>query len=535
MKKTFILHAHFYQPPRENPWSGMIEHQETACPANDWNERIYNECYLPNTSAIIHTPEGHCEEVNNYKYISFDVGPTLSRWMAEHHMDTYKQILEADWQENNAVAMAFNHTILPLDSSVMRRVQIAWGIEEFKIRYRREPAGMWLPECAFSYDVAEDLINSGIKFMLLTQGQAESVKRLYGNSLYYVSGAKLDIRRPYRLETRVGYIDVFFSHNELAGEISFGGLMNNPVACADRIEKIFGTKQSEDLLVSVATDGETFGHHHKGMEQRLAYLLKYELPARGIEVSCFEKYISEHPPKWAVRVTNNSSWSCCHGIERWKSACGCGKEGDNDLEWRKPLRDSLNWLAGNVLEIFTEKSEKYFTVPPREALENYGKVLTNSSLLGDFHSEYVVEPFRGSAEVSNIMEMMHFTSYMFTSCGWFFGDLSRLEPVQNLSYALRAIELMRRLWGIDLEKGFSERFNDYPDACYIWNGIVKNRRIEPSQLAADFYGVYRATGIKRNKYGDWYLELITSSGSSDSVRAENSKTGEILEFDMNID
>ncbi len=529
MKRSVIFHGHFYQPPRVNPWSGTMERQETASPADNWNERIYHECYLPNTEAIIKSPEGYYEEVNNFEYISFDMGPTLSNWLAENYIDTYRSIVEADWKENNAIAVPYNHTILPLDNGIIRHAQIAWGIQEFEMRYKRFPAGMWLPECAVSYEVAEDLVKAGMKFLILTQGQAKSVKRLYGRHLYYVSGDKLDIRHPYRLETGAGYIDVFFSHNELSTDISFKRLLENPVECANRIERIFGEKHSEDLLVTIVTDGETFGHHQKGTEKGLAYLLKYELPSRGIEVTTFEKYLREHTVGWGVRIKDNTSWSCYHGIERWKSDCGCGAEEGSDLEWRKPLRESLTWLSERIIEIYMEKGKKYFINSPWDAVNNYGRVLTDCSKIKEFHCNYVNDEYRHNIEVNKIMELIHFSFYMFTSCGWFFGSLSRIEPVQNLSFALRAIELVKELWNIDLEKEFCDKLNEYPDARYVWNGIVKNRRVKPEEIAKDFWEVYRYTGINRNKRGDWHLEMI----EEEKVKMENCRTGAGFTFQFN--
>ncbi|MBN2407633.1 MAG: DUF3536 domain-containing protein [Elusimicrobia bacterium] len=529
MKRTLIIHGHFYQPPRENPWTGMLERQESAFPANNWNERIFNECYLHNARAVITNPSGENEEINNYEYISFNIGPTLASWIAETHIDTFRKILQADWKNNNAIALPYNHTILPLDKEHIRKIQIAWGIQEFQMRYKRYPEGMWLPECAVNGDVVRDLIKSGIKFIVLTPEQAESVKRMFGKHTYTTQEKPLDIRQPYRIFMEEGYIDVFFSHHELAVDISFRKMLDNPAALADNIEKAFGTKTSENMVLTIVTDGETFGHHHKGAEKGLARLLKYELPARGIEISTYSKYLQENSVKWMVNLRENSSWSCPHGVKRWHDDCGCGADEKSDLKWRAPLRNSLNWLADRVIELFDERCPKYFKVPLWEAVRNYGQVPANYSKLQEFHNNYVNDGYKGSVEVNKIMEIINYTCYMFTSCGWFFGSISRLEPVQNLSYALIVIDTVQEMWGVELMTGFCDILYAYPEAVYIWNAVVKNRRVPLEKMAEDFLAGYRQTGIRRNMWGNWYYEVIRE-GSEDRVLMENSRTGQTFKF-----
>ena len=527
-KKTVIIHGHFYQPPRINPWTGILNNQQTAYPADNWNQRIFYECYLPNTLARITSPVGIKEEVNNFELISFNIGPTLSTWMAENYNETYRKILEADKLHHNAIALPYNHTILPLDDEIISDVQIEWGIKEFQMRYGRYPSSMWLPECAVSYRVVEKLIDKGMKFLVLTRFQAKEIKRLHGKHWQDVSDGSLDVRRPYRLftEAEVGYIDVFFSHHELSMDISFNKVLNNTTECANRIEKVFGKKYSEDTLVTIVTDGETFGHHHSGGEKGLAYLLKYELPSRGINVSTFEKYLSEYPVEWEVKIKDNSSWSCAHGIERWRSDCGCGKEDGSDLKWRKPLRDAISFLGQKVIEFFDERAAKYFKVAKWDAVNNYGEVLSNISKLNNFHENFVAEEYKNSVEVNKVLQLIHFSFYSWTSCGWFFGALSRLEPIQNLSFALRAMELLKELWGADIENDFYNILNQHQDANYVWNNLVKNQRVSPEKLAQDFKEMYKNTGIEKNRLGDWFLEVVDGG----KVRMENLRTKEILKL-----
>ena len=530
MKRKLIFHAHFYQPPRMNPWSGLIEDQKSSSPAGNWNERIYHECYLPNTAAVIKNPEGQEETVNNFEYMSFDIGPTLSNWMAEKYIATYSSILAADWKNNNAMTLPYNHTILPLDTPQRRHAQIAWGIEEFTVRFKRKPEGMWLPECAVNYDTAEDLVRAGIKYIVLTPGQAVSFKRLYGKQQYYISDTRLDIRRPYRLKTWAGYLDVFFANEELGVDISFRKALDDPVKFADNIEKAFGSKHSEDLVITIVTDGETFGHHQKGTEKGLAYLLKYELPRRGIEVTNFSEYLNEHPPGWAVRLKDDSSWSCSHGIERWRSACGCGAEEGSDLDWRKPLREALSVLSDDIMALYIEKTEGLFKIGPVEALNDYGEVLTDCSRAHEFRKRHLREECYVDNDLLMIMEMLYSSFYMFTSCGWFFGSLSRLEPIQNLSFALRAIQIARELWDVDFEMEFVEKLKEYEGAFYIWNGVVKNRYMSPEQLAREYVKVYIYTGASRDKWGDWYI-TASRDGALIKIALEHIRTGQTFHYE----
>jgi len=525
MERHVIIHGHFYQPPRKNPWTGMLEKQLSASPADNWNERILNECYMPNTKARINEEQN----ANNYELISYNIGPTLSGWMAENYIDIYRKIISADSVSRGAMALPYNHTILPLDSEFIRKIQIAWGVQHFELNYGRRPEGMWLPECAVNYDVVEELIKAGIKYIFLTPGQAEAVKRINGYQWYDVSDGSIDVRRPYRLFSRFGHLDVFFSHQELAVDISFRKILDNPKAAAEKIEKMFGHKHTENLVLSIVTDGETFGHHHKGGETGLARLIKEELPARGIKVTMPIDYIQDRNFEWEVRIKSVSSWSCAHGVDRWRDDCGCGIEEGSNLKWRKPLREAIDWLGSRIADVFREKTADFFNVSVEEAAANFGRPISNPSMLGQFHDRFVKDEFKYSVTVNKVIELMHFTCYMFTSCGWFFGDLKRLEPVQNLSVALRAIELLRELWNIDLEPEFYTRLNKHEDVENVWNNMVKSRKKEPYRIAKDFMDTYKHTGVWQDHRGYWYMRIIENEGVK-KVRMENSKTWEVYEF-----
>ncbi len=526
MERHLIIHGHFYQPPRKNPWTGIIEKQPDAAPADNWNQRILNECYMPNARVSMEN-----DEVNNYRLISHNIGPTLSNWMAENYIDLYKKIVDADRAAGGAMALPYNHTILPLDNDFIRKLQISWGIDHFELNYARKPEGMWLPECAVSYSVIEEIVRAGIKFILLTPGQAEAVKRINGYHWYDVSEGNIDVRRPYRIFCDSGHLDVFFSHHELAVDMSFRKILDDPRAAAEKIEKMFGRKHTEDLVLTVLTDGETFGHHHKFADRGLAELLKKEIPRRGIKVTNPASYLKEKEPQWEVRIKNNSSWSCPHGVQRWRDDCGCGAEEGSDLKWRKPLRDAIDWLGEKVIEIFTEKASGYFTVSIEEAASAFGRIISNPSKRFDLCSRFVKDEFKNSQIIKKSIELIHFTCYMFTSCGWFFGSLKRVEPVQNLSAALRAVEILRELWEIDLEADFYRRLDAHRDVEDVWNREVKSKKKEPRLLAEEFLNIYLFTGINRIHLGYWYMEVKETDGVK-KVVMEHTRTGEFLEFKL---
>ncbi len=502
--------------------------EASASPALNWNERIYNECYLPNTEAEIKIG-GSIEKVNNFNYISFNIGPTLSGWMIRNHIETYRKIRQAATKTTNAIALPYNHTILPLDREENLKTQIAWGITEYRMRFGKEPAAMWLPECAVSSRVIRELIENGIKYLILASGQARAVRDIGESKWEDVSDGTIDVRRPYRVFEKNGYIDVLFSCKELAGDISFNRMLDKPSELADKMEKIMGENGLPEVVLPVATDGETFGHHHKGAEKGLAYLLKSELPSRGIRVCSIQDYFKEAQVKRQVMLKDNSSWSCSHGIERWRSACGCGaREGGSDLEWRKPLRDAVGMLGEKAIELFNERASGYFTVSPWDAVREFGAVLVNNSKREEFHEKCASDSMKGSIEIDMLMEFIYFTFYSFTSCGWFFDSLDRPEPAQVLSFALKSMELAKDMWGVDLESDFFSILSKYPGAEKVWAN-VKSRRFDPEDLARDMLEIYSLTGIRKSLKGFWYMKVIHHD-SEIMVEMKNRRTNEKIEI-----
>ncbi len=483
LKRSVCIHGHFYQPPRENPWTGEIDRQESAGEYHDWNARIEAECYAPNTQAKILGADGKTESrVNNYSHISFNFGPTLMMWLERKSPKTYEKIIEADRESfkkfhghGNAIAQAFVHLILPLADPRDQRTVIRWGISDFKRRFKREPEALWLPETACDDQTLQLLIEAGMKYVILSPAQAERVRPIHSASgpWWSVSDGAIDIRRPYRWfdkgdDRRKRFIDIFFYEGALSGAVSFEKLMSDAKVCADRIAGAFNGFEGKNALVSIATDGELYGHHHKFADMGLAYLLEVELPKQKIERVNYGSFLKQRPPSWEVEIQSGAqglgtSWSCAHGVGRWFLDCGCGSEGKSQ-KWRMPLRQAFNVLKARLDEV-AEREGRVVFKDVWAARDDYDGVIAglDARILDDFMSQHLLKntpQFREKAQA--LMEMQKFALYMFTSCGWFFSDIAGLESVQNLKYARRAIELAREISDEDFETDFLEMLRQAP-------------------------------------------------------------------------
>lgn len=478
-KKRFFLtiHGHFYQPPREDPWTGRIEKQESAWPANDWNARIHEECYGPNAWSRVLNSKGQIEEiVNNYEYFSFNIGPTLMNWIRRFQPETYARIREADRKSlerlghGNAIAQVYNHIIMPLASPRDRLVQIRWGLRDFEEHFGRKPEAMWLAETAINMDTVVDLIREGIKYVILAPSQAARVRPIVqkGNPASpweNVASHTIDTARPYRIYPKdqsgaplcAGHLDVFFYNGSISSAVSFEHLLRSGEAFANRIEESF-TPNNKPQLCSVVTDGESYGHHEPFGDMCAAYLFSRELPKRGIEVVNFGWFLEHFPPEMEAELANahgeGSAWSCVHGVGRWYRDCGChtgGKEGWNQ-KWRTPLRLALNNMKAKLDRLYERGAAQLSNFPPMEMLDDYIEVL-----LQEIQPEELTATARRFVEkrlkpglsfeqeglsLLRLLEAQKFALYSFTSCGWFFNDIEGIEPVQNLRYAHRAIELI---------------------------------------------------------------------------------------------
>ena len=501
------VHGHFYQPPRENPSLDTVGRQPSAAPFHDWNERILNESYRPNAFARTLNDRGEVIGiVNNYEHMSFNIGPTLMSWLERHDLETYQRILEADRVScdrnnghGNAIAQAYNHIILPLANPRDKVTQVRWGIADFKRRFGRDPEGIWLAETAVDNASLEVLIDEGIQFIVLAPSQAERCRR-FGladgfDEWQSVGNGEIDSTRPYRCflpEQSNGrnYIDIFFYDGPISGDMGFSDILLSSEQFADRlsqavrVDKGESATQRKSQLISVATDGETFGHHRAGAEKALCYALTEEFGHRGWQVTSYAHYLSLCPPTWEVQLKPATAWSCSHGVERWRSDCGCGGGGGWQQQWRRPLRNALDWLRDRLSIVYEKQGAKLFS-DPWEARNGYVAVVSDrsQSSLDRFFEQYQTRELsaRERTTALQLLEMQRHALLMYTSCGWFFDEISRPEGTQILCYASRAIELAEILDNTELEIDFVRQLAQAPsNVDYFKDGAgVYCKQVKP--------------------------------------------------------
>ncbi|MEG5033645.1 DUF3536 domain-containing protein [Microcoleus sp. AT3-D2] len=541
------VHGHFYQPPRENPYLDAIERQASASPSHDWNERIDNECYRPNAFARILNDRGEVTGiVNNYEYMSFNIGPTLMSWLERYDAEVYQRILEADRKScqrlnghGNAIAQVYNHIIMPLANERDKYTQIRWGIADFRSRFDRDPEGMWLAETAVDYATLEVLVAEGIRFIVLAPSQAERCRPLIGqnhegepgqNSEWHeVGGGQIDPTRPYRCylkpemrlmadhqlsplsthyfgrqhsqnspapTTNTPYIDIFFYDGPISRDMGFNDVLSSSHHLVGRLGQAVRGDHRPAQLICVATDGETFGHHKHSTEKCLAYAFTEEFPRRGWTVTNFAHYLSQNPSAWEVELKPVTAWSCSHGVDRWQDDCGCGGGGGWHLKWRRPLRDTLNWLRDQLIPIYEEAGRKLLC-DPWKARDEYIEVIRDRSPsnVDSFLQRHQVRPLDAGEQVDalRLLEMQRHALLMFTSCGWFFEEISRPEGVQILRYAARALELAGEVTGVQLEKDFVDRLAFVPSnvdyfktGAEVYRKLVVTAQISLRQVAAHY-------------------------------------------------
>ncbi len=368
MEKYVCVHGHFYQPPRENPWIEEIELQDSAYPYHDWNERITAECYAPNTASRLLDGEGKIMAiVNNYSRISFNFGPTLLAWMERHDANTYRAILEADKLSRerfsghgSALAQAYNHMIMPLANSRDKRTQVIWGIKDFEKRFGREPEGMWLPETAVDTETLEILAEQGIKFAILAPSQAKSFHKIDENKEWQsTEGGKIDPSTCYRCSLPSGKtINLFFYDGPISQEVAFGKLLTSGETFAQRLMGAFSEGRDWPQLVHIATDGETYGHHHHYGDMALAFCLHFIESSNSATLTNYGEFLEKNPPHYEVQIFDHSSWSCVHGVERWRNDCGCnsGMHGGWHQKWRGPLRGALDALRDQLIPAYMREA-----------------------------------------------------------------------------------------------------------------------------------------------------------------------------------
>ncbi len=475
---NICIHGHFYQPPRENPWTGEIEKQDSAKPYHDWNERIFHECYEPNAHAQIIDDKGEVlKEVNNYEYLNFNFGTSLLHWIKIKHPETYKEITEADKQSislhnghGNAIAMAYNHIIMPLANQRDKITQVKWGLKDFEYHFGRKSESIWLPETACNWDTIEVLINENIKYIILDVSQAEKIRKIGYEDWTDVSNGSIDPKIPYRCFSQVNpekYIDIFFYDGPVSKSVAFDDVLNSSANLLNKIIQAVPDGSVENPIVSVATDGETFGHHKKFTERTLAYFLTKLAPENNLIIVNYSEYLQQYPPVYEVKIkigTNGegTSWSCPHGVERWKSDCGCGGGEGWHQRWRKPLRDALNWLRDNLIVIYENEGNKYFNDVWQARNEYINLLLNNNKETAFKFFESNAKRILANSEIDicfKLLEMQKYSMLMFTSCGWFFSEISGLESVQILEYASKAIEIAQEVTGSSFEKEFKKKLS----------------------------------------------------------------------------
>ena len=492
--KYICIHGHFYQPPRENAWLETIERQDSAAPFHDWNERVNFECYAPNAAARIKEEGQITKIVNNYQKISFNFGPTLLSWMEKADEDTYAKILRADQlsQEKfnghgSGVAQAYSHMILPLANQRDKDTQVIWGIKDFESRFGRKPEGMWLAETAADTESLETLARNGIKYTILAPRQAKAFRKIGTEQWTELSHASVDPRRPYLCKLPSGNsIALFFYDGNIAQDVAFKGILKNGKHFAERLVSTFDDNE-EPQLVNVATDGESYGHHHKSGEMALAACLNHIEENDLAIITNYSEFLAKFPPTYEVAIHENSSWSCIHGVERWRSDCGCRADDQNgwSQNWRQPLRALLDWLRDKLIPIYEEEAIHLIN-SPWDARNEYIDIIQNRSqvTIKTFLAKHATKDLNESetSKVFRLLEMQRNAILMYTSCAWFFDEVSGLETNQVLQYALRAIAYAKQVSGADFHTEFENRLEKIPSNVFE-NGAVSYRKVvKPTRL-----------------------------------------------------
>lgn len=500
---SLIVHGHFYQPPRENPWIDEIERQPSAAPSHDWNARIAAECYTPNGWARLLDAEGRIIRlINNYAGMSFDIGPTLFRWLARHAPKTYRRIIQADHESRirsgghgNAIAHPYVHAILPLTDPRDRSTLVKWGIAEFRSRFGREPEGMWLPETAVDLATLQLLADHGIRFTVLAPSQAVRYRPMGQEPWLEIGPEGIDPSRPYRcLLPGSMSIDLFFYDAALSRAIAFEGLLQGADRLMGRLLEV--SRHSDHPLFILCTDGESYGHHTPFGERALAALLARQPAPGALEITNLGAYLEHHPPTHEAVIREGSSWSCAHGIDRWRADCGCSTGGQSGWRqgWRVHLRAAIEGLRGELHRLYVEQGDRYLT-DVWAARDQYMTLMLDRTTgsVDLYFREHGRRPLSTEERTAALilLEMQRHALMMQTSCGWFYADVSGIESVQNLRHAARAIELASVFTTNTIEAKFLAELqaarSNLPaerDGRRIWEEHVRSARVGFTRPAA---------------------------------------------------
>ena len=596
MAKRFIcIHGHFYQPPRENPWLETVEAQESAAPYHDWNERITAECYATNgASRIVDKRNRIVRIVNNYARMSFNFGPTLLSWLAENAPRAYRAVLDGERRSretfkghSSALAQAYNHIILPLANERDRRTQIRWGIADYRARFGREPEGMWLAETAADARTLEMLAEEGIRFTVLAPHQCSRVRAIDGErgdktqrrgaadnrsegrldwqklAAATPAGewmetpgdstrATVDTTRPYLVRFASGRVlAVFFYNGPVSRAVAFEGLLNSGEAFAARLKAGFRDSEQQAQLMHIATDGESYGHHHKHGEMALSYALKLIEEDPSVGLANYGSFLAQYPPTMEAEIVDDTSWSCAHGVERWRSDCGCngGRAGWNQ-KWRGPLREALDQVRDGVSTLTGELGARLFR-DVWAARDAYIRVILDRSTENDFLAAHAARELTHAERVQalGLMEMQRHAQLMYTSCGWFFDDISGIETVQVIAYAARVLQLARAVSGeltLELEDQFLEKLAEAKSnvAAEGDGASIYRQRVLPMQTTLEQVAAHYAISAVYSSFADEtelfcyrirrLSEETLSSGNGrlalGHVRLESTITGHAEEF-----
>lgn len=508
MEKFICIHGHFYQPPRENAWLEAVELQDSAYPYHDWNERVTAECYSTMATSRLLDEHGLIREItNNYARISFNFGPTLLAWLERQSPIVYAAIIEAD-QESRlrfsghgaAIAQAYNHMIMPLANRRDKETQIFWGIRDFEHRFQRLPEGMWLPETAVDLETLEVLAEQEIGFTILTPRQARRVRHQNGGEWQEVGGGKIDPSRPYLARLPSGKtIVLFFYDDPISRAVAFEGLLSNGERFASRLMEGFNDARQESQLVHIGTDGESYGHHHFKGNMALAAALNAIESRENTRLTIYGEYLELHPPQWEVEIFENTSWSCMHGVERWRKDCGCNSGGHPSWRqsWRAPLRDAFDWLRDSLVPAYEEKMTA-LGFDPWKTRNDYIRVILNRepAAVDAFLTDQVNRPLPPEEGILAIklLELQRHALLMYTSCGWFFDDISGLETVQVIQFAGRTLQLAKEVFGEGLEYHFMQLLEKAPSNIRnLPNGrLIYEKFVKPAMVDLDTVGAHYA-------------------------------------------
>ncbi|MCL2659062.1 MAG: DUF3536 domain-containing protein, partial [Acidobacteriaceae bacterium] len=471
LQRLVCVHGHFYQPPRENPWLETVEIQDSAAPYHDWNDRITSECYAPNGASRITDKNNEIIRImNNYARMSYNFGPTLLSWLNDNAPRTYRMVLDADRfsaarynGHGSAMAQVYNHIIMPLASERDALTQIRWGIADFEYRYGRKPEGMWIAETAVNRKVLDLLAQEGIRFTLLAPHQCARVRRIPAtgadahdqpNPWIDTGEGHVDPRHAYRVELDEGRsIAVFFYDGPNSNAVAFEGVLNSGVNFANRLTSVFSNDDAHQgaELSHIATDGESYGHHHRYGEMALSYALHYIEENHAAALTNYADFLDRFPPRWEAEVAENTSWSCTHGVERWRSDCGCSNQRAGwNQKWRAPLRRALDELRDAIAPL-AEKASKRLFKNLWAARDGYIQVILDrtTASIDRFFAAHATHMLSAEERVTalELMELERHTQLMYTSCGWFFDDIAGIESVQVIVYAGRVLQLAAKLFG----------------------------------------------------------------------------------------